>query len=308
MATPTVYKSTDSSAPTMNGTAGSLITVLDAVLVNGYGSKAAAGWTKPYSGANLAVYRPGAGPQHYLDVTDTAATTSAIRGYETMTGTGTGTGPFPTTAQSASGRTITKSATADATARAWRVYADDRTMYLIAGGSTAVIVFGEFFSYLAGDNYRSILGADCMTLMNGGGAIVNGTGGASNMWCPRTYAGLSASSVWMAGFQNGTVQSSSATDLPSGQFPFPNPVDGGLHINRLGIVERGTASTISTTGNPPLRGRYRGVHQICHPASSFADGDTFDGAGEFTGKSFVIHKISTSGVFAVETTEWDTSA
>ena len=55
--TVTVYLSTDASAPTLDGNVGSLITVLDAVLVNGYGAKAAAGWTKAFSGTNKAAYR-----------------------------------------------------------------------------------------------------------------------------------------------------------------------------------------------------------------------------------------------------------
>lgn len=42
----TIYKSTDASAPVMNSSLGSLLTVLDACLVNGYGSKAAAGWSR----------------------------------------------------------------------------------------------------------------------------------------------------------------------------------------------------------------------------------------------------------------------
>jgi hypothetical protein len=44
--TTTIYRSTDASAPQMTSAAGSLITVLDAVLVDGYGAKPAAGWTK----------------------------------------------------------------------------------------------------------------------------------------------------------------------------------------------------------------------------------------------------------------------
>lgn len=42
---PTIYKSTDPSAPVMNGSAGSLIAVLKACLVDGYGAKPAAGWS-----------------------------------------------------------------------------------------------------------------------------------------------------------------------------------------------------------------------------------------------------------------------
>ena len=39
----TVYRSDDAGAPNLTGAAGSLIAILDAVLVNGYGAKPAAG-------------------------------------------------------------------------------------------------------------------------------------------------------------------------------------------------------------------------------------------------------------------------
>jgi len=56
----TLYQSTDSGAPALSGQAGSLLEVLDACLVNGYGGKAAAGWGIAFSSGNKRVYRPGA--------------------------------------------------------------------------------------------------------------------------------------------------------------------------------------------------------------------------------------------------------
>jgi predicted chitinase len=41
----TEYMSTDAGAPVLDGNAGSMNTVLRAILVNGYGAKPAAGWT-----------------------------------------------------------------------------------------------------------------------------------------------------------------------------------------------------------------------------------------------------------------------
>jgi len=75
----TVYKSTDASAPQMTSAAGSLLTVLDACLVNGYGAKAAAGWAKTVIDAPTfqAVYTQGAGSglaQKKLYVKDGATT------------------------------------------------------------------------------------------------------------------------------------------------------------------------------------------------------------------------------------------
>ena len=47
--TVTIYKSTDSSAPVLRGQGNSLVTVLDAILVNGYGSKASQGWADSFA-------------------------------------------------------------------------------------------------------------------------------------------------------------------------------------------------------------------------------------------------------------------
>lgn len=99
-----VYHSTDSSAPVLSGQVGALIGVLDAILVNGYGSKAAVGWTKAFSGTNMAAYKQSAGSnQLYLRVDDTNATDARVVGYETMSDVNTGTGPFPTATQQSGG-------------------------------------------------------------------------------------------------------------------------------------------------------------------------------------------------------------
>src|SRR5690348_12633571 len=131
MSAPVVYSSSDTGAPVLTGQAGSLIAVLDACLVNGYGTQTAAGWTKAFSGTNKADYRMAGGNQFYLDVDDSAAQTAAgkeanVRGYEAMTALATGTNAFPTTTQfAAPGQVIRKSATADATSRGWILVADD---------------------------------------------------------------------------------------------------------------------------------------------------------------------------------------
>ena len=162
----TLYKSSDASAPVLYGANGAVITVLDAVLVNSYGAKPAAGWTKPFAAANLASYRqgtPGA-PQYYLKIRDDApgvgaAKEARIRGFESMTAvTATdnaadGLDPFPTVAQDADGSIVRKSATADGTtARPWIIIGDQRTFYFcILSGDIAnaytVWMFGDIFSY-----------------------------------------------------------------------------------------------------------------------------------------------------------------
>jgi len=39
-----------------------------------------------------------------------------------------------------------------------------------------------------------------------------------------------------------------------------------------------------------LRGRIRGLYQILHTQASFADGQTFEGGGDFAGKTFTVVK------------------
>lgn len=203
-----VYRSTDASAPVLTGAAGSLVALLDACLVNGYGALAAAGWTKALTAANKAGYKQnltGANNASgmYLYVDDTApgaggAREARVCGFETMSAiTPTGTGQFPTAAQSAIGTgqlVIRKSLTADATARAWTLVANGQTIYLfIETGDqptpnvgALTFVFGDFKSYKSGDQYA--VGIIARNIENSGAATnepFSMMGGqASNTWGP----------------------------------------------------------------------------------------------------------------------------
>jgi hypothetical protein len=167
-----IYRSTDASAPTLTGQAGSLTTLLDAVLVNGYGSQTAAGWSINQTTTNKRGYLQNttgsnnpSGMLLYVD--DTAPTTAKearVCGFETMSAiTPTGTGQFPTSGQSSIGTgqlVIRKSTTADATARAWTCIANGQSLYFFAetGDQTSPIAafpffFGDFFSYKTSDSY-----------------------------------------------------------------------------------------------------------------------------------------------------------
>lgn len=173
-----IYRSTDGSAPVLTGQTGSLAALLDAILVNGYGAKAAAGWTIGFTAAgkraylqNLAGANNPAGMYLYLDDTGPGAGSfreARVAGFETMSAiTPTGTGQFPTAAQSTIGigaLVIRKSATADATARAWTCVANGQTIYLFieSGDSTAPLActtfcFGDFKSCKTGDQYAVMI-------------------------------------------------------------------------------------------------------------------------------------------------------
>lgn len=78
---------------------------------------APAGWEKPFSGTNLAVFRSlnVESTRMYLRVDDTGTTNSRVAGYESMTDVNTGVGPFPTSAMISGGGWWPKASAANAT-------------------------------------------------------------------------------------------------------------------------------------------------------------------------------------------------
>lgn len=95
-----VYRSSDSGAPSHSGTTlGQILTIIRACLVDGYGTRTAAGWTMPFSdlGNNKAVFRGQSGTGDYFRVDDNIDYEySEIVGFETMTDVDTGTNQYPT--------------------------------------------------------------------------------------------------------------------------------------------------------------------------------------------------------------------
>lgn len=305
----TIYKSSDTSAPVLDGQVGSLVNLLDKCLVAGYGSQAAAGWTKPFSGTNTAVYLGTAG--HYLDVNDNGAGAAGaqeatVRGYEAMTAVATGTNPFPTTAQAASpGLYIRKSTTASATARGWVVVADGTTFHLFilsadTAGRYQSFSFGRFYSFKTSDTYRSAIVGHTAT----GGSSTTGldigvSSGATSstiagaFW-PRVQAGTGTSA-------NGGIMGVGSTALSS-PFNGPNLADGNVYLSRLFVTDATTAGG--------LRGYLRGVYQIL-TGVNLNDGDTFTGATgtDFAGRTFLVLNRCVGGAYyALETSAWDSSS
>lgn len=185
-----VYRSSDGSAPVLTGQVGSLTALLDAVLVNGYGTQTAAGWSINQTTTNKRGYKQNltgsnnsSGMLLYVDDTGPgagAAKEARACGFESMSAiTPAGSGQFPTSAQSTVGTgqlVIRKSATADATARNWTIVANGQTLYLfIESGDTTTplacttFCFGDFKSFKASDQFAVfIIGR---TVENSGSSI-----------------------------------------------------------------------------------------------------------------------------------------
>ena len=131
------YTSSDIGARQLVNTNNSLNLVLNDVLVMGYGDKPAAGWSAPFTGTNLFVFKQGiGGNDRYFRFFDGGIDASGyrctrFRGYESMTAVSTGTGAFPTTGQiAANGINFTYYNSA-ATAPRWFIFADSRVCHVI---------------------------------------------------------------------------------------------------------------------------------------------------------------------------------
>lgn len=304
-----LYKHDDASAPVLNGTRGSLIALLDACLVNGYGSKSAAGWTKPYVDVNRAAFRMGSGRMRaYFRVDEANATLASearIQSFEDMTGIDAVTNPVASVGH----LVAKKSSGADSSSRQWWLGADDRTFVLFthydASGIVSGVYFGEFLSYLPNDNYAvAIIGRYWENTNNwtsGIEGIGSQTQGAYSampghfLFRDSTAIVKSPQFDVLAGF----------SDMPNcaGNFAFPNPADGGLILSPLFIRTSDAPGVV-------LRGRLRGIWAPAHaPASiTYAQGDTVSGTGAFAGRSFVhvgrvANSANTNGRMFLETSD-----
>lgn len=329
MPTVTVYASTDGSAPVLTGAVGTLNSLLDGCLVIGYGAKSPAGWTKPYTGTNKAVFRMDTGGTgFYLNVDDAAAGSGGAKealmtGFETMSNVGTGTNQFPTSAQlnlgSAPAGSVVcrKSNTADSTARAWTVVASNTFFYLFveAGDfvnptATAVFAFGDIFSYKASDAYRCIIiGRNQVNVSNADrdafGAVLDYNTGLS-----ATLAGF-----YMARHFNGVVGSLAVgrhfnyfpTGIVNGNATAGTTGTGALDSgNRAGLGQCVRApnfpngpdgglilSPLMIHHNGNVRGYLPGAWTPMQdrPASH---NDTYSGTGNMSGKTFLCQWIHAS--------------
>lgn len=333
----TIFSSSDVSGPgLLSGTAGSLLTILDACLVTGYsGHSVSPAWTKPFANSgNIGCYKQGAGAGLGLVINDNGPNvTSTYKeawsiGWESVVGigapVGTGSGQFPTPAQLlTTGHVVwRKSATADASGRAWMLAADSSTFYLwVSTGDSAGVYyhsgFGDVFSLKgASDAYRcfiygrvlenSAVGlsgpsdwTDSIECHAGTGGNQNNSGVAQpGHFMARTVGGGGTSVTLVKKGDGSAATGSGQTNAPyasplAGVFQTPNSADNSIYLSPISAVE--SASVI-------IRGRFRGLYQICHPVASFSDGQTFAGGGDYAGKSFlVVLKSVNGGMWALET-------
>ena len=312
MAQFTYYTGSDAGATSLTGTSGSLLSVLDACLVNGYGAKPGAGWTKPHANSNnVGCYQQGTGSFMHLMVVDNALTTSAearITGFVSMSSVSAGTSSFPTVAQGVNGNAliVRKNRSTGSIARAWKVFADSSSFYMFIDsgdnpGRYYAFSFGDFYSYASVQPDKS----KCM--------IVSRTTESSSLVAPDrldtigTTMTLAVAGHYVVNSLNGTYMSDNVNvhgDTVKGDATFllgtlnyPNVPDSGIYVSPVWVASfTGGAAPVAN-----LRGTMRGFYQILHPIANLTDGQQFSGSGVYSSKIFEIVKSSTNlGVYCIE--------
>lgn len=260
-----VYSSTDPGAPQLSGVAGSLVAVLDAVLVDGYGSaanaKPGAGWTKALVGTNKRAYRndPVAGSGFHLQVDDSGSVGSArqavVRGYAQMTAFDAGMTPVPTPQVLPSGVPVAKSSQLSGVSTAWVIIADSRFFYLFVNpwinrpsNRPHPYFFGDFISYKPGDMNCWCLSRNGLVSFDGSGDVDGYVFSTDNtpatldvnraaIYLPDTYSSPSAPALahLVGGSRSGGWRPWGSNALDSSVYP--NPVTQGLIYSNAFIYE-----------------------------------------------------------------------
>lgn len=305
----TIFQNTDSGAPVLNGTTGSLISVLDACLTTGYGAISGLGWTKEYSsGAVGAVYRMSSASsiQFYLKVLDNGpgavgGQEARLVGFESMTSFGSGQGQFPSGAVSFV--VCRKSNSGNASGRQWTLIGDERTFYFFSRAGDVFntetpfygIGFGEIYSNKSGDNYRCmIIGRENENYTNaqleniGDIGLVrrHSLGAANGHYLSRSYTQQGGSMGFCkVGHAASHVVHPNYPYLTYGGMcglvPFPTP-NGGFMLSPLFVIE-----PLGLPANN-IRGTMRGLWHWMHNGSGMRYGNILTGTNDLSGKTFFV--------------------
>lgn len=248
---------------------------------------APAGWEKAFSGTNVAAYRPSdvTGTRMYLRVDDSGTTNARVVSYEAMTDISTGTNPIPLAAQVAGGLWWPKSATANATARGWRVFADSRGVYVALepnGGDRWQLMFaGDIASLKSGDAYGWLVNGNTADMSNSssvpqGCMGYSGRSARAGGYLARAHTGIGqAVEVLRVGsHHNGGTADVYAGTAGYAFGSYPNGPNNGLLTGALELVE-----------SAGIRGSAPGLlHPLHNVSGSFATGAAVDGTNDLVGR------------------------
>lgn len=252
---------------------------------------AAAGWSKPFTGSNLAAYRSQdlLSPRHYLRVRDNYGKYATVSGFEAMTAISTGTGRFSRSASlDHNGSTWHKSTQANATAVPYLVAADSRAIIVaIAEGvpdsanyhAAGVYGFGDCLPLApSGDAWCTFLASvayDAGSMGEGSLSHASGPGASyGGIVMPRKADGTGGVQAVGAMPVSGGYGTISGGDGSFG--PAPSAVTGGVLCSRMRMC---LADYTSRAMAPGVLFIPQAV-----PAGMFLPGDVQPGSDEFAGR------------------------
>lgn len=278
---------------------------------------AGAGWTKLFSGTNLAAYQSSnvTSTKCVLRVDDTGVNNARVVSYESMSDINTGVGPCPTSAQVSGGLYWPKSSASGGSARSWVLVADDKAFYfkintLSAGSQECGIAYGagdiipartsDAFGFAIMGSPSDVSAANTDQRFG----LAQSTFGsysseALGLYLQKSYTGI-GSAVIGGKFQESFALRANTTGLnTSGQvgaagFTYPNPSDNTLMLSQYGVYEGSPADSTSKV----YRGRLRGALFACHQIATtvFSALDKVDGAGPLAGRKLIAVKGNTPAV------------
>ena len=252
-------------------------------------SKAApAGWQELFAGAltNVIALKPSVveATGCVLRVDDTDTINARVRAYEAMSDISTGVGMTPLESQAEGGLWWPKSATANATARAWILVADARGFYLAvapAGGDRYTLLFaGDIASLKSGDAYGYLLTGNQADQTNASSAP-DGCVGYSHRSArtgaylvrAHTAIGQSVAVQRIGAHHNGSTADVYAGTAGYSLGAYPNGPNHGLMTGALGLHALG------------IRGALPGLlHPVQDCGNAFATGAIVDGTDDLAGR------------------------
>lgn len=277
------FTSADSGAPSLSGTNGAGITLLDWILVT------KGGWTKVYSGTNKGVYRAPSGNQFVLRaVHDSAVSGNAqrmtVRAAESASDVDTLTDPFPTAAlESDTEAAWTMSTAASATTRSYFGIVSDTFVWLavLANGDNSCFVgfFGDQVPTIATDAYCTAITVNGQ-VANSATHFFNMPSALPSAMQPRMYwardvNGNAKSTYGGPGRQNAQSAFGDLSTTHSGAVAAPHPKDGKYHRRRVHALCYGGNSSASGTYAMPVRAWWPQLWDPMHASSAIASGDVF---------------------------------
>lgn len=210
---------------------------------------AGAGWSKAFSGTNLAAYKSNnvAATGCLLRVDDTVGKTARCVGYETMSSISAGGAQFPTASQRGGGTWWTKSTVADSGSRQWSLVADDRTFYLATYFSAsaypggALTAFGDLLPTKSGDAWSCVLSGYTTDKSGSAPGDTNDFGtlrnAADELYLARSYTAVGSAAQAYKAFPLLVPSTSVGFASGNGPMPYPNGPDSGLYLTPLNIFE-----------------------------------------------------------------------